>query len=61
MEKTIQIILYILTFAIALYALSSLNYEKMIKGNHVSQAQVLYLLLAMALAYLSSQFLLGLM
>lgn len=52
--------LYIVCFALSLYGLNAVHYEKILKGNHIRQAQVLYFLLAMALAYLVSEFMLGL-
>ena len=39
-------------------AMQALNYEKLLKKGHVRQAQVLYFLLVMALAWLSGSFVL---
>lgn len=47
---------YILCFILSMQAMQAVNYEKMLKPNHVRQAQVLYFLLVMALAYLSGSF-----
>jgi uncharacterized membrane protein YwzB len=41
--------------------MSALNYEKLLRKDHVVQAQILYFLLIMALAYLSGSFLLSFM
>lgn len=47
---------YILCFILSMQAMQAMNYEKMLKPNHVRQAQVLYFLLVMSLAYLSGSF-----
>lgn len=39
--------------------MQSFNFEKIIKKNHVLEAQLLYALLVIALAYLVAQFFLG--
>lgn len=48
--------IYILSFVVTWNAMSCLNYEKFLKKGHVKQAQVLYVLLAMAVAYLVGSF-----
>ena len=58
-EFLVKALVYVACFGVSLYALSALNYEKALKANHVTQAQVLYFLLAMALAYLVGSFLLS--
>lgn len=55
----IRAVLYIICLILSFYGLSALNYEKAIKANHVWQAQLLYGLLVIALAYLVAQFLFG--
>ena len=60
MSPIIEIILYFITFAVSLYALSAIDFAKFIFPGRVVQTQILILLLAMALAYLVVQFLLGL-
>lgn len=60
MSPIIEIILYFITFAVSLYALSAIDFAKFIFAGRVVQTQILILLLAMALAYLVVQFLLGL-
>ncbi|MCI5773616.1 MAG: DUF1146 family protein [Erysipelotrichaceae bacterium] len=52
-------LIYVLSFSFAMYALQSVNYEKFIRSGKVTQAQFLYILLAMALGYLVAQFLLA--
>ena len=57
----VRCIVYIGCFALSWYAMSALNYEKLLRKDHVVQAQILYFLLIMALAYLSGSFLLAFM
>lgn len=56
MEIIKNFLVYVIAFALAMFALSSLNFEKLIKKNKVVEAQLLYILLAMALGYLVSNF-----
>lgn len=56
----LEVTLSLFVFALSLWALDALNFNKLIKSNKVMQAQVLYLFLAMALTALVVQFLLGL-
>jgi uncharacterized integral membrane protein (TIGR02327 family) len=49
-----------MTFAVSLYSLNAINFAKIIHPKRVVQTQVLVILLAMALAYLVTQFLMGL-
>lgn len=53
---TIKTILYILSFTLSLYGLDALNYDKFIKNTKPRQAQILYLLIAMSISYLSTNF-----
>ncbi|MBR3363289.1 MAG: DUF1146 domain-containing protein [Solobacterium sp.] len=57
----VRCIVYIGCFLLSWYSLRALNYEQFLRKDHVSQAQVLYFLLVMALAYLSGSFLLAFM
>ena len=50
---------YIMCLVLSFYGMSALNFEKIIKANHVWQAQLLYALLVLALAYLSGSFILS--
>jgi uncharacterized integral membrane protein (TIGR02327 family) len=56
----IETVLSLVVFAVCLWALDALDFNKLLKKNKVMQAQTLYLFLAMALAGLIVQFLLGL-
>ena len=60
MNPYIRLGLYFVNFAISMYGLSSINFNKVLFPNKPMQAQVLLILCAMALAYLATQFLLGL-
>ena len=55
----IRAAIYIICLILSYVAMSSLNFEKVIKANHVWQAQLLYALCIISLAYLSAQFILG--
>lgn len=50
---------YILCFILSYYGMNAFNFEKILKAGHVSQARVLYVLIMLALAWLSAQFILG--
>jgi uncharacterized integral membrane protein (TIGR02327 family) len=56
----VEIALSLVVFALSLWALDALDFNRFIKKGRVVQAQTLYLFLAMALAGLVVQFLLGL-
>ena len=60
MIPLVRVIIYFITFAVSLYSLNAINFSKLIYPNRVVQTQVLVILLAMALAYLVTQFLMGL-
>jgi uncharacterized integral membrane protein (TIGR02327 family) len=60
MNPVVELMLYFVFFAISLYGLNSVNFSKLLYPTKIKQAQVLVILLAMALAYLSMQFLLNL-
>ena len=57
-QVIIRDVVYILCFILSMQAMQALNYEKFLKQGHVRQAQVLYFLLVMALAWLSGSFVL---
>ena len=57
-QVIIRDVVYILCFILSMQAMQALNYEKLLKQGHVRQAQVLYFLLVMALAWLSGSFVL---
>jgi uncharacterized integral membrane protein (TIGR02327 family) len=56
----LETVLSLAVFALSLWALDALNFNKLLKSNRVMQAQVLYLFMAMALTALVVQFLLAL-
>ena len=58
LQIIIRDIVYILCFILSMQAMQALNYEKLLKKGHVRQAQVLYFLLVMALAWMSGSFVL---
>lgn len=54
-------IVYLFSFTAVMYAFTSINLEKFIRKNKVVQAQLLVILLCMAIGYLVAQFLFGIM
>ncbi|MBR4163975.1 MAG: DUF1146 domain-containing protein [Solobacterium sp.] len=56
----VKAIVYLVMLCLSWYGMSAVNYESILKKNHVGQAQLLYFLLVMSLAYLSGSFLLAL-
>jgi uncharacterized integral membrane protein (TIGR02327 family) len=50
---------YLVFFLVSWYALGAVDYEKSLKKGHVRQAQILYVLLVCALAYLAGSFFLS--
>ena len=52
-------IVYLLMFIVTWFAMDAINYEKLLRKNKVNQAQVLYFILVMALAYLAGSFILS--
>ena len=59
-EVLVRIVVHLACFALALYAMQALNYEKLIRKGRVAQAQLLYILAAMCIGLLAAQFLLNL-
>ena len=49
-----RLVIYFICFAISLYALNALDYSRFIKKNS-------YIIIAMALAFLMGQFIMGIM
>ncbi len=56
----IRRLVYVMAFLLSAYALRAFDFERFLKKNHVQQAQVLYWLLVVALAYLCASFVLQL-
>ena len=55
-----KVIVYLLAFISCMYALEAINFEKFIKKNQIFKARLLYLLIAIALAYLVAEFIINL-
>lgn len=55
-----RVIIYLASFFISLYALNALDFNRFIKKGRTSEAQILYFLIAMALAYLVGSMLISL-
>lgn len=58
-EFIIRIIIYLLCFALSLYGLNAFDFNRFIKKNHISEARVLYVIIAIALTYILGQFLIS--
>lgn len=57
-----RVALYFLCFILSLYGLQAFDYHRFLKRNApVWPARVLYFLIGIALAYLSAQFVMGIM
>lgn len=59
-EEIIRLIAYFFGFTISLYALTALDFNRFLKKNRPIPAQLLMLILAMALGTLFAEFLLAL-
>lgn len=55
-QALVSIISHLAFIAIAWWALQSLNFEKIIRGNHVFQARLLFILLAIVIGSIVSNF-----
>ena len=60
-EFIYRIVIYLLSFVLSLYGLSALDFNKLLKKGQVSQAWVLYFVLACSLAYLLGSFIIQIM
>lgn len=60
MKFLIQLFIYFICFFICLYALSAVDFNKFLKKNRNYEAQVLYIVLAMIMAYILAKFILSL-
>lgn len=49
-------IIYIFCFILSMQAMRAFDFERFLKKGHVKEAQVLYFLLVMSLAWLSGSF-----
>ncbi len=52
----VRFAVYMCSFIVAMIGMNSLNYEKFIRKNRVWQAQLLFFLIAISLAYLVGNF-----
>ena len=59
-EEIIRVLAYFFGFAVSLYALTALDFNRFQRKNRPVPAQILMILLAMALGTLFAQFLLAL-
>lgn len=57
----VKTFIYMVSLAVSWYAMQAWDYEKILKKGHVQQAQILYFLIMIALAYLVAQFFMGFM
>lgn len=55
----LRVIVYLLSFAISLYGLNALDFNRLLKKNSVVKAWVLYFVLGMCMAYLLGSFLMS--
>ena len=55
----IRVFIYFFCFIMSLYALNALDFNRFVKQGRIFQAQLLYFLIACALAYLSASFLMA--
>lgn len=53
----IKIIVYLLSFVLALYGLNGLDFNKLLKQNRVKEARILYFMIACIMAYMFANFL----
>ncbi len=58
-DYIMRVIIYLLCFVVSFYALGALDFNRFLKKNKVVQAQLLYILLSLSLAYLTGTLLLS--
>lgn len=56
-----KITIYLLSFVLSMFGLNSLDFSKFLKKNKVSEAWILYFILACGLAYLLGSFIIQIM
>ena len=52
-----KLLLYFVVFIFTIYSLDSININILFKKNKIVQARIIYLLIAMSITYLSTNFL----
>ena len=55
----VRVFIYFFCFLLSLYALNALDFNRFLKQGRVLQGQILFFLLAAALAYLTGNFLMS--
>lgn len=60
-EYILRTILYLSCFCVSFWAFMGLDFEKFIRKGRTRQAQMILLLISMAVGYLVAQFLMGLL
>lgn len=51
-----KLLIYVFNLMLSMFAISGINFEKIIKNNRIWEARILVMILAMSLAYLLSNF-----
>ncbi|MBO7703705.1 MAG: DUF1146 domain-containing protein [Solobacterium sp.] len=51
--------IYLVMFALSFYAMGALDFSRFLKQGHPTQAQILYGLLVLALAYMAGSFIIA--
>ncbi len=57
--EVIKLIIYVFNFFISLMALDSININSIFKKNKIMQARLFYLILAICMSYMISNFIFG--
>ena len=57
-ENIYMISIYLICFVASLYALSALDFNRLVKQGSVAKSQLLYIMIAFSLAYLSGSLIL---
>ena len=55
----LKIVIYLLSFVLSLYGLSALDFNRFVKKGKIAQAQTLFILIAMIMAYLLGGFIMS--
>lgn len=58
-DYLVELALYLACFAFALYGMRALDFKKLLKNNRAGESWILWMMCAMALAYLTAAFLKG--
>ena len=58
MTYIVQLIIYFICFFICPYALRAVDFNRLIRKNRVYEAQVLYIIIGMIMAYILCKFIL---